>query len=389
MPTFYNDGCVCPALASLDIPEDDAHDYCMNGCNQIDIMGKSHMGLEDGEVSLIKCLELTLRDGVCSISGKKLGLDGFEPDEVETFDALLDLYKRQVEYITDCATEMSNKSQRVHALYGPNPFRSALIDGCIEKGRDYRAGGPLYNHGQILAEGIADTADSLIAIKHFVFDTKKYTLRELVTALECDFVGYEALYRDFSTYKKFGNDDEEVDTLTAHIVKHFFEYLRTKKTYRGGVFTGGCSPFKRVALYGAKVGAMPNGKRRDDPILADSIGATPGNDKSGLTALLNSALRLPHELAGSGFILQVKLDKSIVERPQGIALVRSLIRAYFADGGQQLSFTIVSAEELLDAIKHPERHQNLIVRVGGYSDYFINLTPELQANILRRCHYTP
>ena len=384
MPVLYNDECVCPMLEELGIPKRDAHDYCMNGCNQIDIMGKSHMGLEDGEVSLIKSLELALFQGVCQYSKEKIGLDAGDPEGFVSFDEFLNAYKREVEYVTDQAVSMANKAQKIYAEIAPNPFRSCILQGCIEKGRDYTNGGPLYNNGQILAEGIADTADSLAAIKYYVYEAKKYTMMELKRALAANFKGYEALYKDFSSFKKFGNDDDYVDQICVMMVDHFFKYLRTKKCFRGGIYTGGCSPFNRVAMYGAKVMAMPNGRLGSDTILADSIGAVPGEDANGVTALLNSALKYNHSLAGSGFVLNLKFDKSLFEKARGYQAVKNLLKTYFANGGQQISPTVVSPEELKDALIHPEKHKNLIVRVGGYSDYFVKLTPELQKNIVQR-----
>jgi len=382
MPAWYNDEVVCPMLEDLGIPKHDAHAYCMNGCNQIDIMGKSHMGLEDGEVSLIKSLELTLFNGECQYSHEKIGLE--TGDTFETYEDLLAAYKKQVEYVTDAAVSMANKAQEIYAKIAPNPFRSCIIQGCIEKGRDYKNGGPLYNHGQILAEGIADTADSLAAIKYFVYETKKYSFEELKAALKADFVGYEELHRDFISFKKFGNDEDYVDQIAVDIVEHFFLYLRTKKTYRGGTYTGGCSPFNRVALYGEKVMALPNGKLAADTTLADSIGAVPGEDVNGLTALMNSVLKYKHNQAGSGFILNLKFSKKLLETERGFLAVKNLMKAFMASGGQQLSPMVVSREELEDALIHPDKHKNLIVRVGGYSEYFVKLSPELQQNVIKR-----
>ena len=384
MPVIYNDECVCPALEAIGIPAADAHEYCMNGCNQIDIMGKSHMGLEDGEVSLIKALELMLFGGECQHSKEKIGLDVGDAESFESFEAFLAAYQKEVEFVTDHSVALANKAQEIYARIAPNPFRSCLLQGCIEKAKDYKNGGPLYNHGQILAEGIADTVDSLAAIKYFIYETRKYTMKELKAALQADFEGYEALYQDFSTFKKFGNDDDYVDQIGAAVIEHFFRYLQTRKCFRGGVYTGGCSPFNRVTSYGEKVKAMPNGKRKDDPQLADSIGAVPGEDVKGATALLKSVLKYNHRLAGSGFILNLKLNKSLFEKEQGVQAVKSLFQAYFANGGQQISPSVVSPEELQDALIHPESHKNLIVRVGGYSDYFVRLSPALQKNVAQR-----
>ena len=179
MPAFYNDEVVIPAMMRFGIPLQDARDYAMNGCNQIDIQGKSHMGLEDGELNLLKCLELALNRGKCRLTGQQLGPDTGDPCGFKTFDQVMDAYKRQVEYFTRMLTDVANRSQKVYAVYAPNPFRSLLVSDCIEKCRDFKDGGPRYNHGQILTEGIANTADSLAAIKRLVFEEKRLSMSRL------------------------------------------------------------------------------------------------------------------------------------------------------------------------------------------------------------------
>ena len=384
MPAIYNDECVCTALEALGIPASDSHLYCMNGCNQIDIFGKSHMGLEDGEVNIAKALEFALFNGVCKYSGKKLGLETGDAADFRTFAELMNAYYRQAEYLADKVVELSNSAQRVFAENAPNPWHSLLIQGCIEKGMDYKKHGPYYGHGQILTEGVPDTADSLAAIKHFVFDTKKYTMEELLDALDKDFVGCDGLYRDFSSYSKFGNDIDEVDAIYVAITEHFYRYLRTKPTYRGGFFGAGCSTFNRAANYGSHLGALPSGKHKTESRLADSIGPVPGCDTNGPTAVLNSVLKCNQLLAVSGNVLQLKFPKSQFNTETGIRSFISLAKAYFDEGGQTLQVNVLSAKELQDAFDHPENHKDLIVRVGGFSEYFVRLNRELQRNVLMR-----
>ncbi len=388
MPTLYNDEVVCPALESLGICSADAHEYVMNGCNQIDIQGKSHMGLEDGEVNLGMALRYALFNGYNLSQNKIIGEKTGEAEDLDTFEKFYCAVKAQIVYLTDAVCSMANKAQRAYAEYTANPIRSMTIKGCIEKGLDYKNRGPLYGHGQVLAEGVPDLIDSLANIKKFVYEEKKYTLAEVRDALAADFVGYERMYLTFkNSGLNFGNDIEYVDSIGRDIINFFNSYLRTKNTERGGVYTGGCSPFNRAADNGAAVGALPNGKRAIEHMYGDSIGATPGKDVKGPTALLNSCLSFDHTLAGSGFILNMKFDKALFNSHAGMHGFVSLWKTYFASGGQQLSVTVVSREELLDAMKNPDAHRNLIVRVGGFSEYFVNLSPELQENVVARTDY--
>ena len=387
LPALYNDEAVCPALEALDIPPEDAHRYVMNGCNQIDIQGRSHMGLEDGEVLFPAALEYALFNGVEYKRNTDFGLKTGDPSGFATFDEFYAAFIRQLDHLTDLSVEMANEGQEAFAKNAPNPLRSILIDGCVEKGRWYSDGGPVYNNGQILAEGIADCADSLANIKKFVYEDKKYTMTELVDALKNDFEGRGDMWLELkNSGLNFGNDNDYVDSIAKATVDHFNEYLTHKRTYRGGRYSGGCSPYNRAYGYGKALGALPNGKRAGETLIADSIGSTPGLDVNGPTALMNSCLKFDHRLPGSGFILNVKFDKSLFLTRDGEESFIALVRAYFGRLGQMLTFTVVSPDELLDAQQRPECHRDLIVRVGGYSDYFVDLEKGLQDNVIARTY---
>ena len=388
MPTLYNDEAVCPALERLGIPPCDSHLYVMNGCNQIDIQGKSHMGLEDGEVNLAKAVEFTLFNGVSGKSGKKLGLETGDPCDFKDWDEFYAAFIKQLDNLTDISTKMSNYCQERYAETALHPLRSVLIEGCLEKAKDYKRGGPLYGHGQILSEAVADCIDSLAAVKKYVYEDKKFTMAELVAALNANFEEYDDMYRFLkNTELKFGNDIEFVDNIARDVVDHFNNYLLTIPTFRGGWFGGGCSPFTRAPHNGRALGCLPNGHKKCEEIVADSLGATPGCDTNGPTALLNSVLSFDHKLATSGFILNVKYDKDMFNSEAGEEAFYALYHSYFDRCGQQLSVSVVSAEELLDAQVNPDAHRDLIVRVGGYSDYFVNLPRDLQENVIARTNY--
>lgn len=385
LPAIYNDEVVCKAFEKIGIPPVHSHLYCMNGCNQIDILGKSHMGLEDGEVNLGKVLELMMHGG-CHMGEYREKL--MEPlgdvFACRTFEEFLALYLKYQDFVSDMAMEAANTCAAVYARVAPHPLRSCLFEGCLERGRDYKNGGPLYGHGQILLEGIADTADSLYAVKKLVFDEKKYTLRQMVDALADDFVHWEDLRRDCKAAPKFGNDIPEVDDLCAYIVDCFTKHCKTVQTFRGGTFAGGCSTFSRAARYGQATGALPNGKHRGESNYADSIAATPGCDTNGPTASVNSCLHYDQTEMTSGFVTQMKFTKDVFNTEKGRTAFKMLAKTYFRNGGQQLSINVVDKELLLKAQKNPEQYRSLVVRVGGFSAYFCDLSEGLQQNVIDR-----
>ena len=213
-------------------------------------------------------------------------------------------------------------------------------------------------------------------------------MAQLITALEDNFVGHEILWQDCRNCDKFGNDIPAVDVLCSDIVDHFFKYLKTKQTFRGGIYTGGCSPFSHAANNGVSTGARPNGRRNGESNFADSIAAVPGCDIMGPTSAIKSMMHYRQKEAGSGFVTQLKFSKSLFCTEEGMDTFIQMAQVYFENGGQQLAVNVVDRETLLDAQKNPDKYASLVVRVGGYSDYFCSLSPELQQNVIDRTQFT-
>jgi pyruvate formate-lyase/glycerol dehydratase family glycyl radical enzyme len=384
MPAFYNDDIVITTLSNYGISIEDARDYALNGCNQIDISGKSYMGLEDGELNLLKCFELATNRGCCRITGERLGPDTGDPCSFSHFEQLMDAYKTQVNYFTKLLVSTANKSQKVYADHGPNPFRSLLVSDCIEKAMDFRNGGPRYNHGQVLTEGIANTADSLSTIKKLVYEKKLFTMADLLKALDANFKGFEEMKSILiSKGEHYGNDSEYVDSIACEIITHFFSELSKYKTYRGGIYGGGCSTYTRAPEFGKFVGATPDG-RLSLSAVADSAGSMQGMDRNGPTALLNSVAKIDHSWTLSGYVLNLKFDKALVNQKGASENLKALIKTFFIKGGQQIQVNVTSTQDLLAARKNPEDYKSLIVRVGGFSAYFVDLSRELQDDIIAR-----
>ncbi len=382
MPALYNDNVLVPAMMRYGISEEDARDYAMNGCSQVDIQGKSHMGLEDGEVNLLKCLELAMNNGFDPLRGRQITPK--TGDNFQSFDDLMNAYKKQVEYATMRVCKAANIVQKAHAETSPNLFRSLFIDDCIEKGINFKAGGPRYNHGQILTQGIANTADSLAVIKKLVFEEKRITMTELMDAMRNDFPDEQFRQMLVNSAPKYGNDDDYVDAFAREIVDHFYTALNKHKTWRGGTYGGGSIVFTRAVSFGGNVGATPDG-RRARTILADSVGPTRGRDKNGPTAMFKSVAKTPQVLAQSTYLLNVKFTPSVLRENK--EKVIALFKTYFAEGGQQIQVNVVDKETLLKAKSDPDSYHNLVVRVGGFSAYFTRLSHEYQDCIIARTEH--
>jgi len=385
MPALYNDDVFIPALMRYGISQEDARNYAMNGCSQVDIQGKSHMGLEDGEMNLLKCLELALNDGFDPNTQHQTGLYTGDPRTFARFNDVWRAYTAQVEFFSKRLTDASNAVQKAHAETSPNLFRSLFIDGCIESGQDFKAGGPIYNHGQILTQGIANTADSLAAIKKLVFVEKRIGMDGLLDAMKNDFSDESFRQLLINEAPKFGNDDDYVDDLAKQVIGHFYNHLNTYKTWRGGTYGGGSIVFTRAVSFGGKVGATPDGRKAYTP-LADSVGPVQGRDLRGPTAVFNSAAKVPQILAQSAYVLNIKFTPRMFQDSK--EKIVSLLKTYFAKGGQQVQINVVDRETLIQAKQNPEQYRGLVVRVGGFSGYFAHLSPAHQEDIIARTEHT-
>jgi formate C-acetyltransferase len=234
--------------------------------------------------------------------------------------------------------------------------------------------------------GLANAVDSLAAVREIVFQRGEMTGAELVHALENDYAGADELLARIARCPRFGNDDPVADEIAAGLAEFVFNEFLSYAPWRGGKFLPSCIMFVTYAKVGGAVPATPDGRRAGSPI-ADSAGPHQGRDRNGPTAMLKSVTKLPHELAPGTLVVNARAHRDLVTTPQGRRRLQDLIRGYFDLGGMQIQVNVVDQETLRDAIAHPELHRDLIVRVGGYSEYFCVLSPELQLSILERTEH--
>lgn len=371
-PAFYNDQAYVDGLIrELGVAPDDAVRWNGGGCTETMVHGCSNVGSLDAGLNL----GLVLSDAIAEVLPEARSYDVFEHGLMERVSAA----------VADLTVGVGRMQENKAALC-PQPMRTLLVDDCIDNGLEFNAGGARYNWSVINIAGLTNVADSLAAVKETVFDRREVSGADLFAAIRDDFRGSEPLRRRLLACPKFGNDDDRVDEIAARIDDAVFDEFEKHTPWRGGKFLPSCIMFTTYAKAGEAVGATPDGRHSGEP-LADSIGAATGRDSSGPTALVRSVTRRPLVRALGTPVFNIRFPKTLLEEPDGRGGVRNLIRSYFALGGMQVQCTVVDRAELEDALEHPERHGDLIVRIGGYSAYFNSLSRELKEAVIARTEH--
>lgn len=385
VPSIYNDDVIVPALIERGIDERDARDYAVTGCTELFIPGKSDFRTLTVNLNLSKCLELALNDGCSMISGRQTGPKTGAPDGFESFEDLLDAFYHQVSYFVKVACESQREGEKVMKEDIPLPMLSSLMQSCVKKGLDITAGGAKYNFVGASMVEVATTSDSLVAIKKIVFEEKKINLSEIVNILKNNYEGHEDLRQSLIwRYPKFGNDVPEVDKIAADIVSKFNECLQREQNARGGTFIPlvFSVPSSQLYHFGAKTAATPDG-RKNKEILAVSLQPVGGADRKGITALFNSQGSLPLKLVAGGVSNNTDLHPTVFWGEDGEIIV-NILKGWVKTGGMEVALGVVSEEILCRALANPEKYRSLVVRVFGYSDYFVNLSREIQDYVIKR-----
>lgn len=383
-PSIVSDKTVIPALQRIHVPIQDARDYATLGCQEIEIPGKSNTGCEDGSFNVAQVLEFAFRGGKASSSDYQLGPKTKSLSECKSFEDVFESFAEQLAYFTKIHTDLCSRGQEIRAINHSKLVKGVFTDGVLESGRNHDDGGPIYGYGVIETAGIAAVADSLTAIKKLVFDEKKISVEELAKALKADFNGYEKLrIMLMNDAPKFGNDNDEADEMASRVLNLYWDEIAKYKSVRGGVYTGACSLLEGGISYGATTGALPDGRHAGEP-LGNTMGPRPGSDQNGVTAMLASVSKLPLHKGVGGTTLNVILTTKMLSTPELRSSIGALIKTFMNSGGQMAQITTANLEDLLDAQKYPERHGDLIVRVGGYSTQFVLCDIRTQNEIISR-----
>ena len=383
-PALFNDEVAIAAKRRLGIAQEDAENYGIVGCVELSVPGKEFSHTEELRVNWAKVLELILNDGVCSVTGEDMGLNEKRSLEgIRSFEEFYEWYKEELRHFVDLGIRGRNVADRNFPDHRPYPFLSSTMEGCLEKGRDVTAGSTVYNLSTVNGCGMANAANSLVAIKKLVYQEERVSLSELAEALQSPEVLHEALV---TKCPKFGNDDDETDDLMRDLVEVVCSEVESHRNPRGGRFQTGLYTVEAHSQMGELTGALPDGRKRCTA-LANGFSPSQGTDLSGPTAVVKSLTKLNHRLLGNGMVLDLKFHPAFFEDGEKCQAFRHLVETYFRLGGMEIQFNVINRETLLQAQKSPEEYRDLIVRVSGFSAYFADLAKATQDEIIARTEH--
>ena len=361
---------------------EDARRGGTSGCVETGAFGNEAYILT-GYFNLPKILELTLYNGYDIVSKKQIGIPLGYAKDFKSYDELYEAYKKQVEHLIDIKIEGSNIIEKIYAEYMPAPFLSIITNDCISRGKDYNAGGARYNTNYIQGVGIGTITDSLAAIKYNVFDEKKFTMEELIEALEHNFEGYDMIANLVrNKTPKYGNDDDYADNIMKDVFNFYQKTVTGRPNMKGGTYRVNMLPTTCHVYFGEVMNASPNGRLAQKPV-SEGISPEKGADVNGPTAVIKSCSKMDHLRTG-GTLLNQKFTPSVVKGEEGLDNMANLVRAYFNMDGHHIQFNVIDRETLIRAQQNPDEYKDLIVRVAGYSDHFRNLSKALQDEIIER-----
>jgi len=381
-PSLFNPDTYTRELMRQGKSREDANEGGCSGCIEVGAFGKEAYILT-GYLNTPKILEITLNNGVDPMSGKKLGLETGDPRTFTSYDQLYEAYHRQMLYFVNMKLSVNNYIERMFSLYAPATFLSLFIDDCIEKGQDYYSGGARYNTTYIQCTGLGTITDCLSTLKTHVFETGRYTMDEILKAVAANWEGEEKMRQYIINHTPFfGNDNDEADAIAVKVYDDLVDAIEGHPNTRGGKTQLNMLSTTCHNYFGSVCGASVNGRMAHFAI-SDGTSPAHGADTQGPTSVVKSLGKLDQTKSG-GTLLNVRFVPDMMKSEEDLRKLGSLIRTYFNLGGHHIQFNVVDTETLHDAQKHPERYRDLLVRVAGYSDYFNDMTPQLQNEIIAR-----
>jgi formate C-acetyltransferase len=364
---------------------EDAREGGCSGCIETGAFGKEAYILT-GYLNVPKILELTLNNGNDPLTDKRVGLKTGDPKTFRDYNALYEAFVNQLNYIVDLKIKVNNYIERMYARYAPAPFLSVVIADCIAKGKDYYNGGPRYNTNYIQCCGIGTVTDSLSAIKKHIFENKTVTMDDLLAAIHRNFEEHEALrLRLWNKTPFYGNDDKDADAIMQRVYADLFEAIDGKPNTKGTTYHLNMLSTTCHVYFGKMLGASANGRLAGEPV-SDGTSPSHGADRNGPTAVIKSLAKMDQVKSG-GTLLNQRFLPGMLKDEAGIEKLCHLIRTYFNLNGHHIQFNIVDSETLRQAQQKPDAYRDLLVRVAGYSDYFVDLDADHQEEIISRTQH--
>lgn len=381
-PSIFNPDTYVQEMVRAGKTIEDAREGGCSGCIEVGAFGKEAY-LLTGYLNTPKILEITLNNGIDPQTGKKLGLETGDPRSFKTFEELYEAWHKQMVYFVNLKLSVNNYIERMFSLYAPATFLSLYIDDCIEKGKDYYSGGARYNTTYIQCTGLGTITDCFTTLKKHVFEDKRYTMEEMLDACASNWENGEKMRQYIRNHTPFfGNDDAYADTIAVRVYDDLVKAIEGRPNTRGGKTQLNMLSTTCHNYFGSVCGATPNGRFAHFAI-SDGTSPAHGSDSHGPTAVIKSLGKLDQTKSG-GTLLNVRFVPQLLKRDEDQRKLASLIRTYFKFGGHHIQFNIVDTATLHDAQKHPEEYRDLLVRVAGYSDYFNDMTEQLQNEIIAR-----
>lgn len=385
-PSIFNTDAIIHELTRQGKSIIDARNGGASGCVESGAFGKESYILT-GYFNIPKILEMTLNNGYNPRTKKTIGLKTGDPIKFKSFEDLLAAFQKQLNHFINIKIRGNRIIEQLWATILPSPFMSLLIDDCITKGVDYNAGGARYNSSYIQGVGMGSITDSLSAIKQLVYEENKISMKDFLKAIENNFNGYDELHDTLlNDVPKYGNDDDRADDILRQVFEMYFEAIDGRSNTKGGEYRVNLLPTTCHVYFGSVIGALPDGRKAGVP-LSEGISPVQGADRHGPTAVLKSAAKIDHLRTG-GTLLNQKFTPQVLESEASLKKLGHLVRSYFKMDGHHIQFNVVTVDTLRKAQKNPERYRDLIVRVAGYSDYFVDLGIDLQNEIIGRSEQT-
>ena len=381
-PSIFNPDAYVKELVRQGKTLTDAREGGCSGCIEVGAFGKEAY-LLTGYLNTPKILEITLNNGTDPETGKKLGLETGDPRNFKSFEELYDAWHKQMVYFVNLKLAVNNYIERMFSLYAPATFLSLYIDDCIDKGKDYYSGGARYNTTYIQCTGLGTITDCFTTLKKHVFEDKRYTMEEILEACKKNWEGEEVKRQYIRNHTPFfGNDDAYADDIAVRVYDDLVKAIEGRPNTRGGRTQLNMLSTTCHNYFGSVCGATPNGRFAHFAI-SDGTSPAHGSDSHGPTAVVKSLGKLDQTKSG-GTLLNVRFVPSLLKRDDDLRKLGSLIRTYFRFGGHHIQFNVVDTATLHDAQRHPDQYRDLLVRVAGYSDYFNDMTEQLQNEIIAR-----